>query len=178
MRCLLLWPGRVKGASGWLVRQAYLEVWHQPTRLQVQRVLVEAQPPVHHLLVVELKLNVAARRNMDLGLEGLHVLSVGPARRKRARRDRERERHIAIVSLKDAALGFGILQVAPLPDDPCRLPSGPGLSVQVPGHRLLLDRAHKHDAVHVPAAQGCKGQNLRRSSPPRPPPPLCQEPRL
>lgn len=47
--------------------------------------LVKAQLPVHHLLVVELKLNVAARRNMDLGLKGLHVLIVGPAKRERER---------------------------------------------------------------------------------------------
>lgn len=51
-----------------------LEVRHQPPRLQVQRVLVEAQLPVHHLLVVELKLDVTSRWNMDLGLKGLHVL--------------------------------------------------------------------------------------------------------
>lgn len=83
--CLSLWLDRTKGVSSWLVRRAHLEVWHQPAGLQVQRVLVEAQLPVHHLLVVELKLNVAARRNVDLGLEGLHVLSVGPARRERER---------------------------------------------------------------------------------------------
>lgn len=88
--CLSLWLDRTKGVSSWLVRRAHLEVWHQPAGLQVQRVLVEAQLPVHHLLVVELKLNVAARRNVDLGLEGLHVLSVGPARRERAE-ERERE---------------------------------------------------------------------------------------
>lgn len=40
--------------------------------------LVGAQLPVHHLLVVEFKLDVAAWRNVDLSLEGLHVLRVGP----------------------------------------------------------------------------------------------------
>ena len=46
------------------------------------------------------------------------------------------------------------------PDDPGSLPSGPGLSVQVPGHRLLLHRAHEHDPVDVPATQ--RGQRRRR----------------
>lgn len=63
-------------------------------------------------------------------------------------------------SLIDPAEGFRILQGAPVPDNACCLPSGSGLSVQVPGHRLLLDGAHKHDAVHVPETQGCKGQNI------------------
>lgn len=68
-------------------------MWHQPAGLQVQRVLVEAQLPVHHLLVVEFKLDVAARRNVDLSLEGLHVLRVGPGGQRQ-------------VSLKDAAEGL------------------------------------------------------------------------
>lgn len=63
-------------------RYSYLEVWHQPPGLQVQRVLVGAELPVHHLLVVELKLDVTARRNMDLGLKGLHVLRIGPVKQK------------------------------------------------------------------------------------------------
>lgn len=52
-------------------RHIYLEVWHQPPGLKVQRVLVHSQLPAHHLLVVELKLDVAARRNVDLGLKRL-----------------------------------------------------------------------------------------------------------
>lgn len=48
----------------------------------MQCVLVEAQLPVHHLLIVELKLDVAAWRNVDLGLEGLQVVIVGPVERE------------------------------------------------------------------------------------------------
>lgn len=59
----------------------YLELWDQPPRLQVQRVLVETQLPAHHLLVVQLKLNVTASRNMDLCLEGLHVLGISPVKK-------------------------------------------------------------------------------------------------
>lgn len=44
--------------------------------------LVEAQLPVHHLLVVELKLDVAARRDVDFCLKGLHVLGVSPVKQK------------------------------------------------------------------------------------------------
>lgn len=40
---------------------------------------VEAQLPLHHFLVVELKLDVASWWNVDLRLEGFHVLGVGPA---------------------------------------------------------------------------------------------------
>lgn len=68
----------------------------------MQRVLVETQLPVHHLLVVELKLNVASGRNMDLGLECLHVQIVSPAERIRNKNDTG---NIFIVSLKDAAGG-------------------------------------------------------------------------
>lgn len=60
----------------------HLELWHQPPRLQVQRVLVETQSPVHHLLVMELKLNVTAGRNMDLCLKGLHILGISPVKQK------------------------------------------------------------------------------------------------
>jgi len=42
---------------------------------------------------------------------------------------------------------------AGVPDDARRLSSGLGLGVQVPGHRLLLHRAHEYDAVHVPATE-------------------------
>lgn len=59
-----------------------LELWNQPPRLQVKVVLIETQLPVHHLLVVKLKLNVTARRNMDLCLKGLHVLGISPVKQK------------------------------------------------------------------------------------------------
>lgn len=62
------------------LRWTHLEVWHQPPGLQVQRVLIGAQLPVHHLLVVELKLNVTAGRDVDLGLKGLHFLRISPVK--------------------------------------------------------------------------------------------------
>lgn len=65
-----------------ILRYSYLELWHQPAGLQVQRVLVETQLPVHHLLVVELKLNVTTRRNVDLCLKGLHVLRISPVKQR------------------------------------------------------------------------------------------------
>lgn len=44
--------------------------------------LVETQFPVHHLLVVELKLDVTTRRNVDFCLKGLHVLGISPVKQK------------------------------------------------------------------------------------------------
>lgn len=62
---------------------SYLEVWHQPAGLQVQRVVIHPQLPAQQFLVVELKLNVASRRNVDLGLKRLHVQRIGPVQRRR-----------------------------------------------------------------------------------------------
>lgn len=66
-------PGPGAGAPG----SPDLKLRNQSSRLQVERVFVEAQASLHHLLVVKLKVNVAARRNVDLRPEGLHVLRVG-----------------------------------------------------------------------------------------------------
>lgn len=43
--------------------------------------LIETQLPGHHFLVVELKLNVAARGDVDLCLKGLHVLGISPVKK-------------------------------------------------------------------------------------------------
>lgn len=61
----------------------HLELGHQPAGLQVEPVLVGAQLPLHHLLVVQLKLDVAAGGHEDLGLKRLHVLGVCPGRAER-----------------------------------------------------------------------------------------------
>ena len=45
--------------------------------------LVHSQLPLHHFLVVELKLNVTARWNVNLRLEGFHVLGVCPGKGRR-----------------------------------------------------------------------------------------------
>lgn len=64
-------------------RSSHLELRHQPPRLQVEEVLVGTESPLHHLLVVKLKLNITARRNVDLRVEGLQVLGVSPMKEKR-----------------------------------------------------------------------------------------------
>jgi len=48
-------------------------------------VLVGAELPVHHLLVVELELDVAARGHEDLRLKRLRVLGVRPKERRNNR---------------------------------------------------------------------------------------------
>lgn len=101
--------------------------------------LVETQLPVHHLLIMKLKLNVAARRNVDLCLEGLHILGICPVVQKHVR---------FCESVGTFHVG---VTAGPVPDDAGRLALGSGLGVQVPGHRLLLHRAHERDAVHIPA---------------------------
>lgn len=62
---------------------SHLELWHQPPWLQVQRMLIEIQLPVHHLLVVQLKFNIAARGHMDLCFKGFHVLGISPVKQKK-----------------------------------------------------------------------------------------------
>lgn len=116
--------------------KSYLELGNEPPGLQVQRVLVEAQLPLHHLLVMKLKLDVAARRNVDLGLKRLQFLRVRPVVHRR-------------FSVYDV-LGF-FLNADLVPDDACCFAFGSGLRVQVPGHRLLLHGAHEGYSIHIPA---------------------------
>lgn len=59
-------------------RVSHLEVRNRSSGLQEQVVLVHAQPALHHLLVVQLEGDAAARRDVDLRGEGLQFLGVGP----------------------------------------------------------------------------------------------------
>lgn len=132
-------------------RPSHLEVRDQPPRLQEQRVLVEAQFPFHHLLVMKLELDVAARRNVDLRLKGLQVLGVSPVKKKST-----------LIACSCASAWSSTPDSGSAPDDARCFVSGSGLSVQFPGHGLLLHRAHERDAVHVPAT-GKRGSNRARS---------------
>lgn len=59
-----------------------LQMWHQATRLYVQSVCVETKFPLQHLLIVQLKLHLAACRYVDLCFKSLHCLRVSPEREK------------------------------------------------------------------------------------------------
>lgn len=57
---------------------AYLQVFGQPSRLQVKPVFVGSQVPPLHFLVMKLKLHLCSREDVYLGFEVLHVKSPAP----------------------------------------------------------------------------------------------------
>lgn len=63
-----------------LQTHTHLQVLGQPSRLQVNPVLIGSQLPPLHFLIMKLELHLCSRRDVHLGLEALHVKGLAPKR--------------------------------------------------------------------------------------------------
>lgn len=57
---------------------AHLQVFGQPSRLQMKPVFIGSQLPPLHFLVMKFELHLCSREDVDFGFEVLHIKSPAP----------------------------------------------------------------------------------------------------